>query len=137
MMGKVTIKLNDDIILEKENLIVNSGVEQIAKLLNGFSSAYFTYMGIGSSSSLPSSTQVALGNQIEIVKTTNSLGTTRVSNDTCNFQGTFSFSTTYTVTEIGLFTSSTSGTMLNRTLIGAVNVDKTIDLSINWQIIVY
>jgi hypothetical protein len=136
MEGRVIIKRNGEVVAEKENLIVNSGVEQLAKLINGESTVSFNYMGIGTSATAPSSTQTSLGSQVAIVKTTNSLATTRVSNDTCLFQATFSFSTSYALTEIGLFTSSTSGIMLNRTLIGTVNVSSGIDVSVLWQVVV-
>lgn len=135
MKGFVKIYKNEEFYGEYKNLIVNTGKAQVVNLINGLSTAAFKYMAIGTSNVASSSTQTALGNQIMIGTTSNTVGTTSVSGDTAVFQITFSFTTSYAITEVGIFNALSGGTMLNRSVIGTVNLTNGETLSILWQII--
>ncbi|MEM0142672.1 MAG: hypothetical protein QXL94_01760 [Candidatus Parvarchaeum sp.] len=136
MKGKLKVYCNGELEGEYFNLIVESGIAQVVKLLNGATSTSFHYMAVGSSNSPPAVTQTELVSQIAIAETTNAIGTTDYSGDTAVFTASFSFSTTNSVSEVGLFTASSGGIMLNRSVIGTVNVNSATDVTIAWQIIV-
>ena len=127
--GVLNIKLFDadgNVIQESEehNLIVNSGIALMAGLLDGSQTAYINAIAIGTGTTAPATSQTALVTEVMRVGSTNSLTTTSVTNDTAQFVSTFSFSSSYAITEAGLFNSTTasSGTMLSRVEFSAYNV---------------
>jgi hypothetical protein len=92
-------------------------------------------LAIGSSSTALSPTQTALVSQIAIAGATISIGTTSFSGDTAIYQTSFTFSTSYAVREMGIFSSTSGGIMLNRALLN-VSVVNGDTLDIAWQIII-
>lgn len=134
MEGYVVISKNNVLLYSGYNTIIQSGIQLMVKIMNGNTTGSFKWMGIGTGSTAPSSTQTALVDQISIEETTNTVGTTAFSDDTAIFQGTFTFTTTYTLREAGLFSSSASGVMLARRLFPAVNVINGDNLSLIWSI---
>lgn len=125
---KTVDRLTGKILQEetKENIIVNTGLERIAKLLNGVNSTYFRAIAIGTGT-----TGALVGNtalETEVTRATASL--TYEASYKAKFEYTFTFGSAYAITEAGLFDSATvSGSvMLNRTTFTAKNVSATVDL---------
>ena len=131
-------------VIENHNIVVNTGLSQVAGLIGGigsFSDAYFKYMAIGTGSTTAGATQSLLvAPVLSAQEATRTLVTTNVTNDTCEFTTTFSFSTTYALTEVGIFTSTafklTSSTvMLARDQFPVVNVSNGSSIKFVWNVI--
>ena len=109
-----------------ENLIVNTGLERVAKLLNGVSSTYFRAIAVGTGTTGAASGNTSL--ETEVTRATATLS--YEASYKAKFVYTFSFGSNYAITEAGLFDSATvSGSvMLNRTTFTAKNVSATVQL---------
>ena len=132
MKNKETLKLKGRVeiylikngkIIEKEvkdNLIVSVGKTRVAHLIGGTNTTYFNYIAIGTGTNEPSESDTALQNEVKRQQAT-------VSNDnnTEKFEATFEFGSaeSYAITELGIFDSSSGGTMLNRLKFTAKSVD--------------
>ncbi len=117
------------------NGVTQSGIQEVIKLIGAIGTTEaFKYMQIGSGTTAFSSTQTALVSEIESTTATVSIGTTSFSGDTLVLVGTFGFSTTYSVTESGVFNAATGGVMLARTTFGVKNVAKGDTLQFTWRI---
>lgn len=110
----------------KENTIVNTGLERVAKLLNGVSSTYFRAIAIGTGT-----TGALVGNTALETEVTRAAATLSYeASYKAKFEYTFSFGGDYAITEAGLFDSATASgsVMLNRTTFTAKNVSTTVQL---------
>lgn len=118
----------------KENTIVNTGLERVAKLLNGVSSTYFRAIAVGTGTTGAASGDTAL--ETEVTRATATL--TYEASYKAKFKYTFSFGGDYAITEAGLFDSATASgsVMLNRTTFTAKNVSSTIQLIVTATITV-
>jgi len=121
------------------NLIVNVGLAQAAGLLNGVVTNYFDYLAIGTGTTPPSATDTGLQSEITTgggarAASTNSRVTTTVENDTAQFVHQWDFTSSFAVTESGIFDSSTGGNMLARQTFSAINVNNGDSLQITWKI---
>lgn len=106
-----------------ENLIVNGGLAWLAGALSGdvASPEAMKYLGLGTGDTAAAGTDTALETEVESrVAGTQSRVTTTTTNDTYQVEGTFTFTDARAVTEYGLFSAASDGTMLNR-LVRAVN----------------
>lgn len=108
------------------NLIVDVGKERAAKLLGGVSTNYFSFIGIGTSSTAPATSQTALLAQVTREGCTNSYE----ASFKAIFEKTFEFATEYTITEAGIFSLATGGVMLDRFIFSGKSVDEDTDLYI-------
>jgi hypothetical protein len=118
------IRLKDILIIEHyrngkkidervvENLVVNVGKAQVSGLIGGVVTGVFSYLALGTGTTAPSSTDTALQSEVVRVASTNSRVTTNVTNDTLQLQATFNFTSSYAITEAGIFNASSGGTML-------------------------
>lgn len=121
-----------------ENLVVNTGkayaVQSLLKTTN--TPPAITHMGLGTGAVAAAATDTTLGTEQGTrgaVSTSNV--TTTVANDTAQYVATFAAGNgTGAITELGLFTASTAGTMLSRTVFAAVNKAATDSLTITWKI---
>lgn len=124
-----------------EDLIVNSGLAAIAGLINGVVTNFFDYIAIGTGTTPPSSTDTALQNEItsgggQRTAATCSRVTTNVPDDTSQLVATFNFTSSFAVTESGVFDSPSAGTMLCRQTFAALNVVSGDSLQVTFRIIV-
>lgn len=110
----------------KENTIVNTGLERVAKLLNGVSSTYFRAIAVGTGTTGAASGDTEL--ETEVTRAEAVL--TYEASYKAKFVYTFTFGGDYAITEAGLFDSATASgsVMLNRTTFAAKNVSTTVDL---------
>lgn len=119
------------------NTIVNSGLERIAKLINGVSSSYFLAIAIGTDNTAVQNTDTELGTEVARATATT---LTYESDYKAKFSKKFTFSSgeSYTIREIGVFDSATASgsTMLNRALDAGKSVDSDTDLTVNVTITV-
>jgi len=121
---------------ETDNLIVNDGLT--AAVDSGGVNA-FDYLALGTGSTSPTASDSALGSELSgdgLSRTQGSVSliTTNVTNDTHQVTNTFTYtgSTSTTVEEVGLFESSSGGTMFARALTGSKTVNtngETIDVT--------
>ena len=64
LRGDVCIKLNDEIVLEKKNLIVNTGKNFLASAVINSSTSPFTYMAIGTNTTAAAVGDTSLGSEL-------------------------------------------------------------------------
>ena len=134
LTGKLTISLNDEIVRKTENLIVTAGKAWVAQRMEGTSLGIMTHMGIGTST-----TAAAIG-QTDLVSIT---GARLALSDSGGIVAgaVITFACTYpagahtaAITEAGIFTASTSGTMLARTVFTVVNKGALDSMTISWAV---
>jgi hypothetical protein len=123
-VNKETGKILDTEVIH--NIIVNTGKESVAKLLNGVSSTYFRAIAVGTGV-----TGALVGNTSLETEVTRAAATLSYeASYKAKFVYTFSFGGDYAITEVGLFDSATvsGSTMLNRITFAAKNVSTVIQL---------
>jgi len=123
-------------IIKVKNLVVSAGKAQVAGLINGATTGAFTYVAVGTGTTAPSSSDTALGTEVARVSATVGRTTTNVTNDTATWSATFNFTSSYAITEAGIFNASSGGTMLARQTFSAINVVSGDSLTINWKLTV-
>ena len=132
--GKLTISLNDEIVRETDNLVVTAGKAWVAQRMEGVALGIMTHMGIGTST-----TAAAIG-QTDLVAIT---GARLALSDSGGIVAgaVITFACTYpagahtaAITEAGIFTASTSGTMLARTVFTVVNKGALDSMTISWAV---
>jgi hypothetical protein len=132
-----TVDIKTGKILDTEvvhNTIVNTGLERVAKLLNGVSSTYFRAIAVGTGTTGATLTDSTL--EIENQRAIATLS--YEASYKAKFAYTFTFGSNLAITEAGLFDSATvsGSTMLNRTTFAAKNVSTTISLIVTGTITV-
>lgn len=137
--GDVLITIFDEYGNVKEernikNLVVATGKQFIASKVASSGSLNISYMGIGTGSTSPVSTDTSLVSQIL------SRQPTAASYTSGSTQATFTASfpgTTYAnsaVTEAGLFCSLTGGILVCRTIFGSITILSTDTIGISWTL---
>jgi len=116
------------------NLIVNNGLERVARLINGNSPTYFRALAVGTGITAATNSDSTL--QTEVSRATATLS--YESSYKAKFTYTFTFGGDYDITEAGIFDSATvsGSTMLARTVFSAKNVGTLIDLIVTAKITV-
>lgn len=140
--GIVTLKHYDkdgNLISQQtsNNLVVTTGLNYIAARMSGttITQTHMTHMALGADNTATSLGQTALLDQKERVAVSPAGGT--VSGNTITYTATFPAaggSTTNSMVEAGIFNASTSGTMLCRTVFGAINKGPNDSLVATWVI---
>ena len=96
----------------------------------------FGYIAIGTGTTAPSASYTALETETHRASTTTSLTTTNVTNDTAQLEATFNFTSSYAITESGIFNDATAGDMLASQTFSALNVANGDSLTVTWKITV-
>ncbi|MEM2849046.1 MAG: hypothetical protein QXI36_02080, partial [Candidatus Bathyarchaeia archaeon] len=133
LSGKERMGMRDRIILEhrdkngnliakwdsgwSDNGLTNAGFAEVAGLITAdVGGTGWDYIAIGTGTTTPSETDTALVNEVD--RKGMDTGYPSVSGSTVTFQSTWTTSEPsgqpYAITELGLFTASSGGTMLNR-----------------------
>ncbi len=132
--GQVTIQKNGEVVRDIPNTIVTAGKNDIASLITGAGSV-MTHMAVGTGT-----TAVAAGDttlQTETDRNALSVSGGAPSTNTVTFVAVWNAGDgTGSLTEAGLFSASSSGTMLARTVFSAVNKGSGDVLTITWTITV-
>lgn len=123
-----------------KNLITNAGFAGVASRLNGAGSeAAFTYIALGTGTTAANVADTALVTEITTgggarANASASRVTDTVTNDTAQLQNTFSFTSTFAVTESGILNAASAGVLLARQVFSAVNVVSGDSLQITWKV---
>jgi hypothetical protein len=126
--GSVRILKNGKEVLYKPNLIVNGGLNLIAKRLYDNTAGKPAYLGIGTGTTaatkLDTTLETALGDRQETFYNNNENKTV--------INATFGVEYVGSITEAGLFTELTGGTMLSRTTFSAISKTDEDVLVVEW-----
>jgi hypothetical protein len=133
LTGKLTISLNDEIVQETDNLVVTAGKEWVTARMKN-TSTVMTHMGIGTGT-----TAAVIGNTALETITGARLGLTTSGGIVAGAVITYACSFpagahTAAITEAGIFTALTSGTMLARTVFSVVNKGALDSMTISWAV---
>jgi len=132
--GAVVIRKNGEIVKEIPNTIVTAGKNDIASLITG-SGAAMTHMGVGTGNTAVAAGDTALETQADRNALVTSGGV--ASDNTIEFESVWNAGDgTGALTEAGLFSASTGGTMLARTVFSVVNKSASDILTITWTVTV-
>jgi hypothetical protein len=114
-----------------KNLIVQTGHNFVASAILAAQTPAFGYFGIGTGTTAPAAGDTQLQTQVARLAFTNSSASANV----VSISTTFPAGTgTGAITEAGLFTASSGGTMFSRTTFAAYNKGAGDSLTINWTI---
>jgi len=120
-----------------EDIITNSGLAEVAKLIGAdLGGVPFAYIAIGSGTTAPAATDTALEFETHRASATVTQQTTTVTGDTAQFEATFTFTASYSITESGVFNDPTAGVMLCRQTFSAINVVSGDTLGVTWKIVI-
>ena len=134
LTGKLTISLNDEIVQETNNLVVTAGKEWVAARMKD-TSTVMTHMGVGTGTTAAVIANTALETQHGDGRQTLTTSGGTVAGAVITFHRTFAAGNqTGAITEAGIFTASTSGTMLARTVFGVVNKSALDTMTISWAV---
>lgn len=122
-----------------KNVITSTGKAEVAGLINGDTSGAFTYLAIGIGTTSEVVGDTALESEITSgggsrASATCSRTTTSVTNDTAQWVHTWTFSSTFAVTESGIFDAASDGVMLARKTFSAINVVSGDQIQITWKV---
>ena len=130
--GQVTIQKNGEVVRDIPNTIVTAGKVNIAALITD-AGVKMTHMAVGTGS-----TAVAAGDTtLETENDRNALSVSggAPSSNTIVYTAVWAAGDgTAAITEAGLFSASSSGTMLARTVFSAVNKGASDVLTITWTV---
>ena len=130
--GQVTIQKNGEVVRDIPNTIVTAGKTDIASLISGAGSV-MTHMAVGTGTNTVAAGDTTL--QTEIDRNALSVSGGAPSSNTVVFTGVWSASDgTGALTEAGLFSASSGGTMMARTVFSAVNKGSSDVLTITWTV---
>lgn len=133
LTGALTISVNGEVVRDIKNLVVTTGKALVAQNLQGGSVAPVTHMAVGTGTTAAAVGNTALESELDRNGLTTSGGVQTGAE--VLFESTWlPGDGTGAISEAGLFTASTGGTMLARTVFPVVNkgVDDTI--SIAWTV---
>jgi hypothetical protein len=135
LKGALTITKNGEVIREIDNLVVTAGKELLASRLAGNSGSVISYMAVGTGTTAAAVGNTTLATELD----RNALS---VNGGTASGAG-VTYATTWlagdatgALTEAGLFTASSGGTMLARTVFAAVNKGSDDLVTISWTVTV-
>jgi len=132
LTGKLTISLNDEIVRETENLVVTAGKEWVTARMKN-TSTVMTHMAIGTGTVAAAIANTTLGTELARQALTTSGGT--VAGAVITFATSYAAGTgTGAVTEAGILTAASGGTMLARTVFGVVNKGSLDTMTISWAV---
>ena len=137
--GRITVFKNGVLVEDRANVITTAGKNALAALLNGTGAGntLVTHMGFGTSTTVVSAADTALGTEL-VGNGYARVAVTRSnpSGNVIQYQATLTgISAAVTVQEAGLFNAATAGTLFAHQLTGAVALSSASDsLQITWQV---
>jgi len=133
LTGALTVSLNGEVVRDIRNLVVTSGKELVAANLQGGTVTPLTHMGVGTGTAAAVAADAALGSELDRNALATSGGT--VTNAVVSYSCTWSPGDgTGALTEAGLFSASSGGTMLARTVFPVVNKGADDTVTIVWDV---
>jgi hypothetical protein len=139
LIGKFHIALFDEnkLIEERDvfNTVMNAGkAEMSGLLLTDVGGQAFDYVSVGTGTTAPNITQTALVGEKYRNACTGSQQTTTVTNDTARLTCSIAITATNTMSEAGVFNSSSAGDMLARTTFSGLAVSSGNTLQVGYSI---
>jgi len=135
LKGALTITKNGEVIREIDNLVVTAGKELLASRLAGNSGSVISYMAVGTGTTAAAVGNTTLATEVDRNALSVSGGT--ASGAAVTYSTTWlAGDATGALTEAGLFTASSGGTMLARTVFAAVNKGSDDLVTISWTVTV-
>jgi len=132
MKGRLQVSLNGEVVRDIDNLVVTAGKAYVADRMKN-NSTVMSHMAVGSGNTAAAAGNTALGTELGRV----SLTSTTVSSNVVTYVATFAAGTgTGAVTEAGILTASSGGTMLCRTVFSVVNKGSADSMTITWTVTV-
>ena len=132
MKGRLQVSLNGEVVRDIDNLVVTAGKAYVADRMKN-NSTVMSHMAVGSGTTAAAAGNTALGTELGRV----SLTSTTVSSNVVTYVATFAAGTgTGAVTEAGILTASSGGTMLCRTVFSVVNKGSADSMTITWTVTV-
>ena len=132
MKGRLQVSLNGEVVRDIDNLVVTAGKNYVADRMKNNSSV-MSHMAIGSGNTAAAAGNTALGTELGRVALTSST----VSNAVVTYVASFAAGTgTGAVTEAGILTAASGGTMLCRTVFSVVNKGSADSMTITWTVTV-
>lgn len=133
LTGALTISRNGEVVREIKNLVVTSGKALVAANLQGNNVSPVTYMALGTGTTAADVTDTTLESELDRNALTTSGGT--VSGAVVTYETTWAPGDgTGAITEAGLFTDSTGGIMLARTVFPVVNKGADDTITVVWDV---
>ena len=133
LTGALTISLNGEVVRDIDNLVVTTGKSLVATMLQGGSPTPITHMGVGTGSTAAAAADTALGTEVDRNGLAVSGGT--ATGVVVSYTGTWAPGDgTGALTEAGLFTASSGGVMLCRTVFPVVNKGADDTVTIVWDV---
>jgi hypothetical protein len=124
----------------KHNLVVRTGLAYIVSRMKDASAGVMTHMGLGTSTVAAAATDTTLGAEVansRALLASTTVVTTTFTNDSLQYVAAFPAGTaTGALTEAGIFSASSGGTMLARTVYPVINKGSLDTLTITWKITV-
>ncbi|HUW16691.1 MAG TPA: hypothetical protein VMW94_06405 [Actinomycetes bacterium] len=120
-----------------ENLVVNGGLAWLAGAMSGAVAdatvAKYIRVGTGTTPAAPANTDLVTGVEGRVTGTTSRV-TTTATNDTYQVIGVVTMTENRSITEVGLFTAASGGTLLSRSVFTAqpVTSGNTLTLTYKW-----
>ena len=132
LKGKLSIALNNEVVQEVDNLVVTAGKNYVADRMKN-NSTVMGYMAVGTGTTAAAAGKTTLASDSD----RNALTSTTVTDNEVAYVGTWAAGdASVAITEAGLFSASSGGTMLARTVFSAVNKGASDSLTITWTITV-
>ena len=133
LTGALTISKNGEVVQEIKNLVVTTGKELVAANLQGGSVSPVTHMAVGTGAVAAAAGDTALGTELDRNALSTSGGT--VAGAVVTYECVWNPGDgTGALTEAGLFTAATGGTMLARTVFPVVNKGADDTVTIVWDV---
>ena len=133
LTGKLTISLNDEIVQETDNLVVTAGKEWVTARMKD-TSTVMTHLGIGTGTNAAAAGDTDL-QTVEAPRLGLSTSGGTVAGAVITYAATFPAGDhDGAITEAGIFTAVTSGTMLARTVFTVVNKGALDSMTISWAV---
>ena len=133
LTGKLSISLNGELVRETKNLVVTAGKTWIAARMKD-TSTVMTHMGVGTGTTAAvianTDLETITGARLALADS-GGIVAGAVITFACTYPA---GAHTAAITEAGIFTASTSGTMLARTVFTVVNKGALDSMTISWAV---
>ena len=133
LTGNLTIAVNDEIVQETKNLVVTAGKNFVASRMKDTTKAAMTHMAVGTGTTAAAAANTTLVSETD----RNALTSTTVTNNEIAYVATWAAGdATAALTEAGIFSASSGGDMLCRTVFSVVNKGASDSMTITWTVTV-
>jgi hypothetical protein len=138
--GKLSLVLTDQNgnikqVVEKPNLVVNTGLAFITGRMLNAASSVMSHMGLGTGATAAAAGNTDLGAALGARQALTSSTQSGANNQSAVYVASFGAGVaTGAITEAGIFNALTAGTMLCRTVFGVVNKGAQDTLTLTWTI---